>query len=202
MCRTLPPSMRSLIAPAVLCALIFALRIDSLRAQSTEGGVINREYGIKAAYLYQFAYYIVWPAGSFADNQSPFVIGILGSDPFGDSLNDIARNKKVDGRQIVIKQFNSLADYKPCHILFVSSSAEPVGNDLISIRKQQRFPVLLVGETPDFTEQGGAIKLFIEQNRIRFEVNMDVARRNQLKISSKLLSLAKIVDSEQDNKLY
>ena len=160
--------------------------------------MINREYAIKAAYLYQFGHYIQWPADSFADDQSPFVIGVLGEDPFGDALDEIARDKKIDGRKIVVRRFASVEDYKPCHILFVSSSVM-AADKLSSIQKSQNFPVLLVGESPGFAQHGGTINLFIEQNRIRFEVNMEVAKREQLKISSKLLSLAKIVGSPLEN---
>jgi hypothetical protein len=176
----------------LLWAAIFSTGVVSVHAQSDGGGVINREYAIKAAYLYQFGYYIQWPAGSFADKQSPFVIGVMGEDPFGGALDEIAREKKIDGRPIVIKRFASPAAYSPCHILFVAASYD-AANILPTIRKTQKFPVLLVGEKTGFALQGGTINLYIEQNKVRFEVNMEVAKQEQLKISSKLLSLAKIV---------
>jgi hypothetical protein len=176
----------------LLCAAIFSAGVVVLHAQSDESGVVNREYAIKAAYLYQFGYYIQWPAGSFADKTSPFVIGVLGENPIGGSLDEIAREKKIDGRPIVIKRFASPAAYSPCHILFVADSYD-AAKILPTIRKSQKFPVLLVGEKPGFAQQGGTINLYIEQNKVRFEVNMEVAKQEQLKISSKLLSLAKIV---------
>lgn len=183
-------ALRLVVASIVVWAVIFPAAVCSIMAQ--EGSLINREYGIKAAYLYQFGHYIQWPADSFADDQSPFVIGILGSDPFGGALDDIARDKKVAGRPIVIKRFALIADYKPCHILFVVSSVEDA-DKLPAIQKAQNFPVLLVGESPGFAERGGAINFFIEGNRVRFEVNMEVAKRQQLKFSSKLLNIAKII---------
>jgi len=192
--RALRAIMRGLVASAALWTMIFAADASFLHAQTDEGGLINREYAIKAAYLYQFGHYIQWPADSFADEQSPFVIGVLGADPFGDALEEIARDKKIAGRPIVIERFASIADYKPCHILFVSSSASS-GDKSAAIQKRQPFPVLLVGESPGFAEQGGTIDFIIEANRVRFEVNMEVAKREQLKISSKLLSLAKIIGS-------
>jgi hypothetical protein len=185
---------RALILAIVLSIATFYPGFSIATAQSDEGGVINREYAIKAAYLYQFGHYIQWPSDAFTDDKSPFVIGILGTDPFGDTLNEIARDKKIGGRQIVIRQFNSLADYKPCHILFIASPTE-ITDQLRNISKLQNFPVLLVGERHGFAEQGGTINLLIEQNKVRFEVNTEVAKREQLKISSKLLSLAKIAGS-------
>jgi hypothetical protein len=187
---------RLLAASAVLSAMILCAGTSLSHAQVNDGGMINREYAIKAAYLYQFGYYTEWPAEAFTNDQSPFVIGVLGADPFGTALDDIAREKKIAGRPIVIKRFTSLEDYKPCHILYMASSAVPEGK-LSAIQKEQKFPVLIVGETPGFAEQGGAINLFVEQNRVRFEINVAVAKREQLKISSKLLSLAKIVGSTQ-----
>jgi hypothetical protein len=189
-CRMPMVSVRRLVYLAVLWPLIFAAGIAILHAQ--DGSVVNREYAIKAAYLYQFGHYIQWPTDSFADEQSPFVIGVLGDDPFGGALDEIARDKKINDRRIVIKRFSSPANYSPCHLLFVVSSAD-VTEKLGAIRKAQRFPVLLVGESPGFAEHGGTINLFIEQNKVRFEVNMEVAKQQQLKISSKLLSLAKII---------
>lgn len=184
--------MRSVLIPAVLWAVMFTAGVSFLQGQTDERGLVNREYAIKAAYLYQFGHYIQWPADSFAQEQSPFVIGVLGADPFGDALDEIARDKKISGRPIEVVRLASPADYKPCHILFITSSA--AAEDQISvIQKSQKNPVLLVGESPGFAQQGGTINFFIEGNRVRFEVNMEVAKREQLKISSKLLNLAKII---------
>jgi hypothetical protein len=173
-----------------------AFSVHLARAQPDEGAVINREYAIKAAYLHNFSSYVQWPAGAFPTSDAPLVIGVLGTDPFGEVLNEIARTKKVGGRPIVVKQFASMAAYAPCHVLFVASSTSPQ-EQAAAIRKAHGSPVLLVGENPGFAEQGGAIDFFIEQNKVRFEINLDVAKRQQLKISSKLLGLAKIVGGQQ-----
>lgn len=165
--------------------------VRDARAQLEESE-LNREYAIKAAYLYQFGRYVQWPAESFADNQSPLVIGLLGPDPFGGILNEISRTKRLEGRPIVVRQFASMADYTPCHILFVNAVVTPE-EKTAAIQHTRGKPVLLVGEEPGFAERGGTINFFLEENRIRFEINTEVARQNQLKISSKLLSLAKIV---------
>lgn len=151
-----------------------------------------REYAIKAAYLYQFGRYVQWPASAFADSQSPLVIGILGQAPFGDTLEEITRTKRIEGRPIAIRQFASMAEYKPCHILFVTASAGPA-QTTAAIETARKSPVLLVGEESGFLQQGGVVNFFLDENRIRFEVNMEAAQQKQLKISSKLLSLAKIV---------
>jgi hypothetical protein len=165
-------------------------------AQTDDEAALNREYPIKAAYLYNFSRYVQWPAEAFPTSDTPLVIGVLGTNPFGDTLDEIARTKKVDGRSIVAKRFASMAAYTPCHVLFVPSSTSPE-EQAAAIRKTYGIPVLVVGENPGFAEQGGAVNFFIEENKVRFEINVDVAKRQKLKISSKLLSLAKIVGGQQ-----
>ncbi len=153
---------------------------------------INREYAIKAAYLYQFSRYVEWPANSFASDTSPLIIGVLGADQFGGILEEIARTKKIDGHPIEIRRFPTMADYTPCQILFVSSSVDPEEQSA-AIQKTRGSGVLLVGEDAGFADRGGTINFFLDENKIRFEINAESAKQDRLKISSKLLSLAKIV---------
>jgi hypothetical protein len=186
---------RPLAARVVPFAVALLAAVSFSEAQD-EGAVVNREYTIKAAYLYNFSSYVQWPVEAFPTNDTPLVIGVLGTDPFGEILNEIARTKKVGGRPIVARRFASMAAYAPCHVLFVPSSTS-ADETAAAIRKTRGSPVLLVGENPAFAEDGGAVTFFIEENKVRFEINVDVARRQQLKISSKLLGLAKIVGGQQ-----
>jgi hypothetical protein len=193
-----PTPQRLVLRLAVLsfcCAVILAAAVSSLQAQPDEGAGVSREYTIKAAYLYNFSNYVQWPAKAFPTSDAPLVIGVLGTDPFGEILNEIARTKKVAGRPIVVRRFASMAAYAFCHVLFVPSSTGPA-ETAAAIRKTHDSPVLLVGETPGFAEEGGAVNFFIEENKVRFEINVAAARRQQLKISSKLLGLAKIVGGQ------
>jgi hypothetical protein len=192
--------MRSAPATALRCPIgcylagVWLLVVGAAFAQPQPAGPdeTNREYAIKAAYIYNFGRYVQWPPASFPDSQSPFVIGVLGSDPFGALLDEIAQSKKIEGRPIAARRFASMAEYQPCHILFVSAAASPE-QKLAAIKMAQDSRVLLVGEDPGLAERGATINFFLEQNKIRFEINAEAARREQLKISSKLLSLAKIV---------
>jgi hypothetical protein len=182
-----------LLIAATVWTLTFAGNTSRAEAQSDGDSEVNREYTIKAAYLYQFGRYVQWPPNAFADPQSPLVIGILGQAPFGNVLDEIARAKRIDGRPVVIRKLTSMTEYKPCHILFVAASAGPT-QTAAAIELAKKHPVLLVGEEPDFAKQGGTVNFFLEENRVRFEINTEAARKEQLKISSKLLSLAKIVE--------
>ncbi len=172
-----------------------ALAASSARAQPDEALEINREYAIKAAYLYNFGRYVEWPAESFKDGQAPFVIGILGPDPFGALLDEIASGKRVEGRRIVVRRFPSMSNYVPCHILFVPAAAGP-DEKAAALAKTRGGSVLLVGDEPGFARQGAAIGFYLEANRVRFEINAEVAKRHRLRISSKLLSLGRIVGGE------
>lgn len=152
----------------------------------------NREHVIKAAYLHQFGRYVRWPAKTTADPEKQFVIGVLGTSPVAGILKDLAKTKKLDDRQVVVKQFNRLEEYTTCHVLFVAASASDKEKKL-AIHRFQNSSVLLVGEEPGFASQGGMINLALIDNRIRIEINLETARQAGLEISSKLLSLAKIV---------
>jgi hypothetical protein len=184
---------------AILGAALLGSMVPRAVAQSVDESGINREYTIKAAYLYNFARYVQWPANAFRDNQDPFVIGVLGSDPLGDDLDRIAQAKQVEARKIVVYRFPSPDKYRPCHILFVPRSVEP-RQQIETIGRLRNSPVLLIGETPGFAERGGTVNFFIEQNRVRFEINQKAGQRANLKISAKLLSLAKLVNGDDGSR--
>ncbi len=149
------------------------------------------EYAVKAAYLLNFARYVQWPPEAFQRSDAPLVISVLGSDPFGPLLDEMGK-KKIDGRPIAVRRLSSMADYKPCHILFVTASAAAEDKS-DALKLTQRSPVLLVGDDAGFAERGGTINFVVADNKVHFEINRDAAKRGQLKISSKLLGLAKIV---------
>jgi hypothetical protein len=149
------------------------------------------EYRIKAAFLYNFTLYTEWPATAFEKPESPIVLAIAGEDPFGSELDDAVRGKTVRGRAIEVRRYDQAGDVAPCHLLFLASSQARHLSQIL--RRFSTAVPLTVGETDDFTRSGGVIRFLVEENKIRFEVNTDAAARARLKISSKLLHLAKIV---------
>jgi hypothetical protein len=162
-------------------------------SQDTDEGTINREYPLKALFIYNFASYIDWPESSFADAKAPFTIGVLGTSPIDETLNQIASSKQIVGRRIAILHFTSINDIKPCEILFVAHSV-PIAQQRQAIDALRNKPVLLVGESDGFAAIGGDINFFVQSNRIRFEINVGTMRQHELKASSKLLAMAKIVE--------
>jgi hypothetical protein len=149
------------------------------------------EYQIKAAFLYNFARFVNWPEEAFAGPDTPISIGILGNDPFGIHLDLTLRDKTVKGRNLVVKRFTKLDDTKLCHILFISKSEKGRVSETLSVLKN--WHVLTASDMKGFAQCGGVIAFVTKDNKIGFEINVDSADQAGLKISSKLLKLAKIV---------
>jgi hypothetical protein len=154
----------------------------------------SSEYLIKAGFIFNFAKFVDWPPATFAQPDSPIVIGILGTDPFGAIIDQIVQDKKIGGRGFVVKRLKwgtDLKDLRECKILFVGASERVHIDELVQIVRG--LPILTVGETPGFAERGGVIRLVLEDNKVRFEVNVEAARQAGLTISSRLLTLARII---------
>lgn len=157
----------------------------------------SSEYLIKAGFIYNFAKFVEWPSAAFAQPDSPIVIGVLGTDPFGSVLDRLVQDKKIGQRGFVVRRYKwgkdlkDLKDLRDCKILFVSTSEKAHADEIIQLVKW--LPILTVGETPGFAEHGGVIRFTVEDNRVRFEVNVDAAHQADLNISSRLLTLAKII---------
>lgn len=174
-------------AIAVLVCVSLALPTSGQSSDSSD----SSEYLIKAGFIYNFAQLVQWPAGAFSQADSPLVIGIFGTDPFGPIIDRVIENKKLDGRSLVVKRFKRGGAIKECNILFVSSSEASHLDEVIQSTKG--LPILTIGETPGFAVHGGIINLIVEGNKVRFEVNIDAAKQANLNVSSRLLALARIV---------
>jgi hypothetical protein len=179
-------------------AILPILLTSAAPAAHSQDTSASSEYLIKAGFIYNFANLVQWPAGAFPQPDSPIVIAIVGQDHFGTTLDRVLEGKKVNGRPFVIKRLRSVsellksvAEMKECHILLVSPSEMPHLTDAIGIVKG--LPILTIGETPGFAKGGGMINLILEDNRVRFEVNVEAAKEADLNISSRLLALARIV---------
>jgi hypothetical protein len=173
----------------LLAVVLLAICSWPARAAVQETAAAS-EYQVEAGFLYQFAKFVKWPAGVFADGKSPITIGILGEDPFGDALEATVRNKTIDNRsfRIVHLDMKSLAEAKRCQLLFICPSEKRVSEVLDSL---QNSSVLTVSKQDRFIEAGGMINFFVEDKKVEFEINNERAQRAGLKISAKLLNLAR-----------
>src|SRR6267143_6213047 len=176
----------------VLTSLLSALAMGSHAAGADSPD--SSEYLIKAGFIYNFAKLVEWPTASFPQPDSPIVIGILGEDPFGATLDRIVTDKKINGRGIAVKRLKwgrDLKDLRDCNILFISSSEKEHLDSVVDAMKW--LPILTIGDAPGFARRGGIINFTLEDNKVRFEVNVEAAKHADLTISSRLLTLARIV---------
>jgi hypothetical protein len=150
-----------------------------------------KEYQVKAVFLYNFAQFVQWPADALPADSSPFVVGILGDDPFNSYLDEVVRGESVNGHPLKVVRYGSLEDVKDCHVLFVSASETPRLEPILRTLKSRR--ILTVGEHELFSRLGGMVSFVTKQGKIRFRINLDAVQAADLTVSSKLLRLAEIV---------
>ena len=169
--------------------LLIALVIGAVRSAPFAQEVAN-EYRVKAAYLYNFVKYVEWPDTS----KRRILICVAGHNPFGTLLDSMVRNERVHGVPLVTEVI--IEARTDCDVLFTPSKA----NIPAYLRGVAGLPTLTVGETPGFVEQGGMIRFYPEGVNVRFEINPVAATRVNLKISSRLLQLAKIVEPPSEER--
>lgn len=148
------------------------------------------EYEVKAAFLFNFTKFVEWPPAAFIDEHSQLKICVLGENPFGKTLHSLM-GEEVGGRRLSLMRLESLNNLESCHVLYVSrSERDRLGQILAGVRNA---PVLTVGDMPGFIDQGGMINFILEGSKVRFDINQEAAERTGIKISSRLLALAKHV---------
>ena len=154
------------------------------------------EYDLKAAYIYNFSKFIVWPKNIFKTENSDFNIVVYGSSPITEVLYKALKNRKIMGRNISIKVIYSLDDLEDAHILFVSKDMQENIKEVIDACNDKA--ILVIGDVLEgFCQAGGLINFTPKSSKYRFEINHQVAQKSKLKISSKLLALARIISSEE-----
>jgi hypothetical protein len=153
----------------------------------------SREYLIKAAFIFNFVKFVDWPSELFKDKAAPIKLYILGNDPFGEALATI-RDKKVKGRRLTITRVQRVEEIKGAHLLFISPSEK--GRVRQILQSLRNTPVLTISEIEGFGQMGGIINFITVEDKVQFEINSEQAQQHQLKISSQLLKLARIVRSE------
>ncbi|MFI5378206.1 MAG: YfiR family protein [Tepidisphaerales bacterium] len=153
----------------------------------------TREQQVQAAFVFNFMQFVEWPADAFADSKSPLVVAVVGGDGLAAAMEKALADKAIAGRSIVLKRYAMASQVeKGCHVVVL---AWPERDSLKLVRERLvGTPALLVGEGESFCRDGGTIRLFNEENRVRFEINPRAAERAKLKIAAKLLKLAKIYD--------
>lgn len=196
--------------------LLMASHATAALAEET----IDREYRIKAAFIYNFLKFVEGgrfspPAGKKADEldpNEPFMIGVLGTPPSRIAFEEF-KGKKVGNRPTVVQWFKSLAELedetgdvperhpdleniRKCHVLFICPSEKPFLSRILPPLRDSG--ILTIADVPSFLEAGGVINLLVEEKKVRFEVNLSAAARAHLTIRSSLLHLAvKTIDHDR-----
>lgn len=208
----------------ILMILVFLGALAGYATGADDASALNKEYQVKAAFIYNFIKFVEWPEPAAAeadqkadDNNKPITIGIIGENPFGKAFEAITK-KEIQGKKVVIKYFGRFAKnstkykedgktrykykdaeaLKVCDVLYVSPSESKYYKEIIDIVKDSC--VLTIGETNDFIETGGIIEFVTEEKKVKFSINLIAAENVKLKIRSKLLRLAKkVVQKEEGN---
>jgi len=170
----------------ILTLILIWLPLTGRGAQTQEAQ--PTEYQLKAAFLFNFAMFVQWPQRAFDDRTSPFVIGVLGENPFHDDLPKTVQNKKVDDHPLLVREIQHLTEATNCHLLFISAFEKKRLPEILASLKGTS--VLTVSEVEGFTEEGGMINFVPQGTKVRFQINKDAAEAAGLKISSKLMNLA------------
>ncbi|MBN2102882.1 YfiR family protein [bacterium] len=176
---------------SIRCFTVFIIILGGSNSYSQMGfTVIPTEYQIKAKYLYNFARFVDWPEESFNNPDSPFVIGIIGSDPYGIDLEKTIEGKQIKNREFRIRRYQNLEDLSSCHILFIGVDNRDRRSQIFS--KIKNNSILTVGDETNFSKDGGMINFIIKKKKIRFEINSEAVKQSGLKMSTKLLKMADI----------
>ncbi|MCB0430634.1 MAG: YfiR family protein [Flavobacteriales bacterium] len=170
----------------LLMSLFGMLFFQRLQAQTYS------EYEVKAAFLFNFGKFVDWPEKAFETPESPIIIAVVGDDPFGEVLDNIVKGRTTNGRTWQVKRYQQWRDVGECHILFVSGSERLRIREILDMVKNK--PVLTVGdEIEEFCQLGGIINFSNRQSKYGFQINKVTADQKKIRISSKLLMLAKII---------
>ncbi len=153
------------------------------------------EYRIKAVFLFNFVQFVEWPVSAFANERAPLVICVVGDDPFGNTLDQTIEGESIEQHKLVVRRARHPERLESCHLLFVSRSEQArLGEILRGLGSAA--PVLTVSDIDGFVARGGTIGFFLERNRVRFEISPAHAQHRGLKLSSQLLGLGRIRESD------
>jgi hypothetical protein len=151
------------------------------------------EYRVKAVFLFNFAQFVEWPQQTFRAPEAPFVIGILGNDPFGSELDTVVKGETVGQRRLQVERYRNVSELQDCNILYIArNEIEHLPQILAAVRGRS---ILTVSDADDADQSGVMIRLLTQRNHIRMQIDVGAAKRDNLTISSKLLRPAEIVDA-------
>ena len=173
-----------------LCSMLCMLLSASGSVSTTQ----DAEQRVKAAFVFNFAKYTQWPRSAFPSSSAPIIVGCAGEVAYQDAVEKVLKGKRVRNRRFEVVKVSPRDEIVRPHILLIGELSEKREAEIL--RSAQGAPVLIIGHAKGFATRGGVINFYIEDNRVRFEINPEAARSAKLTISSQLLKLARIVKGE------
>jgi uncharacterized protein DUF4154 len=143
---------------------------------------------LKAAFLFNFARFTEWPD---LPDGSPLKLCVFGDDHIADALEVAVRGQTIEGRGLEVSSVSTDTPMRVCHVLFVGASALRLGTPLLD--NARALPILTVSDSGRFAQSTGMVELFVDAGRMRFAINVDAVQRSRLRVSSRLLGLAKVM---------
>jgi hypothetical protein len=185
-----------MLKPLASLVLMLTALTGGLKAHAADDTL--PEYQLKALFLYNFAKFVDWPPGTFAETNSPIIVGVLGKDRFGPYLHKIGESQPLNGHPFVIRTYATPGQARECHVLFISDSEVKRMDEILkTLKGRSILTVSDVNDVNDFVKRGGMIQFLQIGNKLRFAINNGAARESRLRISSQLLNLATEIVSTQ-----
>jgi hypothetical protein len=176
-----------LLQRAIRC-LLASLIASSITASAAHARVTEDE--VKAAYIFNLAQFVTWPATAFDSPQDPLRLCVTGDDRFSAVLDTTVQNEAADGHPLVVENVRSEEMLQRCHLVFVPATHEDPG---AVFRATAGRSVLTVGEAANFLDAGGVVRFIIVSGRVRFDINVPPAAAAGLTVSSRVLQVARYV---------
>jgi len=177
-----------------LCVASLALAATLIAAPgiaADHGTDTASDVAVKAAFLYNFAKFAEWPA---LPSGTPIVVCVVGDDGIAAALVETVRGQNISGHTIEVRRSQDSATWRACHLLFIADAE--TRRSAGGLGEVRTLPVLTVSDGKGFSQSGGIIELYLEGGRMRFAINVDAAERSGLRLSSRLLGLAKVIRND------
>jgi hypothetical protein len=199
LCRFVARSLTQVLCARAAMLLLIAVALDEATILANAQDEVALDYQVKAAFLVNFPKYVDWPSDAFSGTNASITVAVFGDDNVANEFqNMIQSGLAIDGHPVVLKRIKSEADITGggFQILFIATSERARVSAVLE--KLKGSPVLLVGESDNFLEQGGMINMVPKNRKIRLQINLGAARQASLKISSRLLVAADVVKGKEN----
>jgi hypothetical protein len=182
-----------------LVLVLIAVALIELPVSASAQDAVAMDYQVKAAFMVNFPKYVDWPADAFASTNSPITVAVFGDENVAREFENMVQGGIViEGHPVVLKRIQGESDLAGggFQILFIATSERARISTILE--KLKGSPVLLVGESDNFLEQGGMVNLVPKNRKIRLQINLAAARQAHLRISSRLLVAADVVKGKEN----